>query len=162
MAVPTSLIPVTPISLSTSAVLGASAPVTSTVTLTTPTSAAIITGLNTPVAITVPALGSYIRVKAYLPSVTQSAAAATTICLYSGATAGALTTLVQSVNYTTATGGTSIGGVFEFLVPVTAAGTTFPQAGSSIFLSIAATDSTGNFVVNGAAATPASMIVEVL
>ena len=161
MSVPLALIPASPLNIAMAPVIGSSAPVTTTVTLTAPTTAQLITGLNTPIPVVVPSVANYVRVTAYLPSVTVSAAATITFTVYSGATAGALTTVVQSFTFVTATGQTTAAGVYEYLIPVTAAGTTFPQAGSSIYLSIAATASTGNVVVNGAAATPASMVVEV-
>lgn len=160
MAIPTSLIPPTPLNIGMQSVIGNSAPQTATITLSAPTSDTLITGLTQ--QITVPSIGQFIKVTVLLPSVTISAATTITISVYSGATTGTLTTLVQSQAFISGTAATQFCGDYIFFIPVTATGTAFPQAGSTTFLSITAKASTGNFVVNATATLPASSVVEVL
>lgn len=161
MSIPIGAIPPNPLGIVVTPALGYTVPGVATITLTTPTVATLITGMST--LISVPATGGqWVEVEVYLPSVTVSAAATTTLSLYQGATAGALTTLVQTQAFITPTGGTQFAGFYKFLVPITAASATFPGAGSSVFLSVSATSSTGNFVVNATATQPSNMIVKVL
>jgi hypothetical protein len=47
-----------------------------------------------------------------------------------------------------------------FWIPVTAPSTTFPGVGSTTFISIAATASSGNYVLNTSATEPTSLIIE--
>ena len=160
MAIQTGPIPPTPLDITIAPVIGYTVPGTSTITLTAPTSATLITGMST--QITVPTAAQWLEVEVYLPSVTVSAAATTTLSLYQGATAGALTTVVQTIAFITPTGGTQFAGFYKFLVPTAAAGASFPDIGSTVFLSVAATSSTGNFVVNATSTQPSNMIVKAL
>lgn len=161
MSVPLANTPVTPLNLATAPVIGNSAAVVATTNFTSPSSATYLTGLNA--NIVVPSVGNFIRVSLLLSSVTGMTAAATiTLSIYSGATAGTLTTLQQSTSFVLSTGQTTLGGLYEFIIPVTATGTTFPQAGSTTFLSAAVTASSGNFNIIGAATTPAQLVIEVL
>jgi hypothetical protein len=129
---------------------------TGNVTLTAPTSATLVTGLTTLVAI--PALATYLRVQVSGADATVTAAATITISLYSGATSGTLTTLIADSVVVAPTGGTTVAVNSTFYVPVTNA-----LAGTSAtYLSIAATASTGNFVLNAGATTPTTFIIDCL
>ncbi len=155
MSVPLATLPATPLNLSMAPVLGGAVPLTAAVSLTTPTSATVITGLTIP--ITIPSVASYVRVEVCGKGVTISAAATITIGCYLGATANALTTLIGTQVRLGATGGTvcDINGVF--FLPVTSA-----LAGTSTNISIAATASTGNFVTQASSTEPTFLIVTVI
>jgi hypothetical protein len=128
------------------------------VTLTTPTTATLITGLTA--QITIPPMAKVIKVSVQGSSATVTAAATITTALYFGATTGLLTTQVAQSVVVAPTGGTSVAVNSIFYVPVTAASTTFPGSGSTAFLSIAATASSGNYVLNTNATLPTTMTIE--
>lgn len=123
-----------------------------TVSLTTPTSPTLITGLT--LSLRVPATASYLLVQLKAKNATVTAAATVTLGCYTGATTGALTTLKGTTVVVAATGGTTVPVDTQFMIPVTTA-----LGGTTVFISIAATASTGNFVLNGGATEPATLMV---
>jgi hypothetical protein len=124
---------------------------TSGVTLTTPTSAALITGLTQSVPIA--PRTTYLLVVVKGKNATVTAAATITLGCYSGATSGALTTLLGTTVVVAPTGGTTVAVDTMFLVPITPS-----QWNTSIFISIAATASTGNFVLNAGSTEPTTLM----
>lgn len=152
MSIPVASIPVTPLTLSVNPVIGKAVPLTAAVTLTTPTSATLITGLTCP--ITIPANASYVKVEVVGKGVTITAAATITQGCYLGATAGTLTTLIGTQVRLGATGGTVCDLNGTYFLPVTSA-----LASTSTNISIAATASTGNYVTQAAATEPTYLIV---
>lgn len=154
-------LPVTPLNYAVNTILGTGTAQAATVTLTAPTTATLITGMDTTVPVVIPVTAQFVKVTLFLPSVTISAAATITLGVYTDpSTAGTLTTLQQAQSFVSGTGATAFCGTYTFLIPVTAAGTSFPEIGSSVYVSVAATASTGNFVVNGTSTKVMNMIVE--
>ncbi len=151
MSVPLASLPVTPLNLATAPVVGSIAPLTSAVTLTTPTSATLITGCT--LSVTIPAVAQFIGIKFLAQDATVTAAATVTLGCYTGATTGALTTLFDSRIVVAPTGGTTVACQTEFLLPVTST-----LAGTTVFFSVAATASTGNFVLNAGSTSPIQMV----
>lgn len=151
MSVPLATLPVTPLNLATAPIIGNIVPLTTGVTLTTPTSATLITGATLSVAI--PALAQYVGIKFIAQDATVTAAATVTLGCYTGATTGTLTTLFDSRIVVAPTGGTTVACTTEFMLPVTPT-----LAGTTLFFSVAATASTGNFVINAGATSPIQMI----
>ncbi len=152
MSIPQAGIPNSPITVSAAPVLGSATPLVAAVSLTTPTSATLVTGLTVP--ITIPALAQFVKVELVGKGVTISAAATITIGAYIGSTAGALTTLIGTQVRLGATGGTVCDINGTFFLPVTTA-----LAGTTTNVSIAATASTGNFVTQASATEPTYLIV---
>jgi hypothetical protein len=85
---------------------------------------------------------------------TVSAAATITMGAYTGATSGALTTLFADKVVVAPTGGTTVSIDKIFILPITGS-----QWNTSLYISIAATASSGNFVLNAGATTPTRMLV---
>ncbi len=140
-----------PYNLFVSSFLG-SAQLTSAVTLTTPTSATLITGLS--VFITIPAGATMVKVELTGKGVTITAAATITIGAYTGASSGALTTLMGTNVRLGATGGTVCDLNGEFYLQVTPS-----LYNTGTWISIAATASTGNFVTQAAATEPTNLVI---
>ncbi len=154
MAFPIQQTPFSPYNLFVSNFLGQTQ-LTSAVTLTTPTSATLITGLSQ--FVTIPAGASLIQVQLTGKGVTITAAATITIGCYQGVTSGALTTLFGSQVRLGATGGTvcDLDGLFFLAV-------TPSMYNTSIYISIAGTASTGNFVTQAGATEPTNMVITYL
>ena len=135
--------------------LGTAGPLTSAVTLTTPSSATLITGLTA--FITIPSGAVFIKVEVVGKGVTISAAATITQGAYTGSTSGALTTLFGTQVRLGATGGTVCDLNGEYYLPVTPS-----LYNTSTWISIAATASSGNYVTQASATEPTYMIITYL
>lgn len=155
MSVPTSAIPNTPFTLQVSPVLNAITPLVTGVTLTTPTVATLVTGLTMP--ITIPNLAQFVVLTLTAPGINVTAGASIFISAYQGVTTGALTTVFGTVGIVAPTGGTTIPCNYQFILPVTTA-----MYGTTIFLSIAGTASTGNFAMSASSTSPINLIATVL
>lgn len=157
-------IPVTPTvaersaTFNTTPIQTVAAPVqlTSGVTMTTPSSATLITGLTQQVN-QIPSIATMIRVTLQGKSATVTAGATITLGCYTGVTTGALTTLQGTQVYVAPTGGTGILVNATWYIP-----TTSTLIGTSPFFSIAVTASTGNYVLNAGATEPCNFVVEYL
>jgi len=162
MSVPISNLPSSPLNVGMAPLLASATPETSSVSLATPSSATLITGQSA--SVTIPSIAQFVKVTVFLPTVTVSAAATITLSVYSGATSGTLTTLIQSQSFIAGTAATQFCGSFSFLIPVSTAAIAANnlQIGSTSFLSIAATASAGNFVVNGTSTAVLNTSFEVL
>lgn len=125
---------------------------TAAVSLVTPTSATLITGLVA--NITVPLGAALIKVSLTGKGVTITAAATITIGAYTAATSGALTTLFGTQVRLGATGGTVCDLNGDFYLSVTPS-----MWGTQFWINIAATASTGNFVTQAAATEPTNMVI---
>lgn len=155
MSVPLATIPETPLNVAMAPLLASAVPLVAGVTLTTPTSATLITGLTVP--ITIPSGAVFVRIQVSGKNATVTAAATVTLSAYTGATAGILTTLIGDAVVVAPTGGTTAAVNATFYLPVTNA-----LWGTSTNVSIAATASTGNFVLNAAATEPTFLVVDCL
>ncbi len=153
MSVPTALQPPTALGVAMAPLVASAVPLVSAVTLSTPTSATLVTGLTVP--ITIPLVAQFIRVSVQGKNATVTAAATITLGCYIGATAGTLTTLQGTSVVVAPTGGTTVAVNSVFYIPVTST-----NAGTSTNVSIAATASTGNYVLNAAATEPTYLVVD--
>jgi hypothetical protein len=151
MSFPIQQTPYSPYNLFISNLLG-NVVLTGPVTLSTPTSATLITGLTTQILI--PAGASYIKVELAGSGVTITAAATITIGAYTGATSGALTTQFGTQVRLGATGGTVCDLNGEFYLPVTPS-----LYNTQTYISLSGTASTGNFVTQAGATNPTFMVV---
>lgn len=154
MSVNLASIPNTPFNVAVQPVLNSIVPLTSGVTLTNPSSATLITGAS--VQVTVPNLAQFIAVYFQGSDATVTAAATITTALYKGATSGALTTLVGNSVVVAPTGGTTVAVNSIFWIPVTT-----DMYGTSFFVSVAATASSGNYVLNAGSTSPTNLIAVV-
>jgi hypothetical protein len=154
MSVGQSAIPSQPVAVSIQPVINSINPLTTAVTLTTPTSATLITGLTLPVTIPTGAQFIFLYLKAQDATVT--AAATITLGAYQGVTTGALTTLFDSTIVVAPTGGTTVATDTKFILPVNTT-----MYGTTIFLSVAATASSGNFVMNAGSTSPINLVAVV-
>lgn len=123
---------------------------TSGVTLTAPTSATYLTGAT--LTISVPSLAQWIVVSLKGKNATVTAAATITTGIYTGASAGTLTTLVGDSVVVAPTGGTTVAVNTDVWIPVTNA-----TAGTTIIVSVGITASTGNYVLNAGATEPMTL-----
>jgi hypothetical protein len=155
MALTPKSIPVNDLQFSMQTIAGQAVPLVANVTLTAPTSATLVTGLTA--LVTIPQYSEFLKVILDGSGATVTAAATITEGVYTGATAGALTTLVNSRVIVAPTGGTTVNVGNEFLIPVTPS-----QWGTQEYISIAATASTGNFVLSAASTSPTYLVVSVL
>lgn len=121
-------------------------------TVTTPTSATLIPGLTQSVSIQ--QYTDWLLIHLSGKSATVTAGATITIGAYTGATTGALTTLFMDTVSVVGTGATTVAVAKTFMLPVTPA-----MWNTTIFISIAATATTGNFVLNATATEPTQMLV---
>lgn len=151
MAILPASIPVNDMSIGYQQIAGVPVQLVSGVTLTTPTSATYVTGLTVTVA--VPQLAQFIAIHVNGTNATVTAAATVTLGAYIGATAGTLTTLFGSSVVVAPTGGTTVGVNSTFWLPVTST-----MWGTSVIVSIGATASSGNYVLNASSTSPATLI----
>lgn len=154
MPIPIQQTPYSPYNLFITNLLGQTQLITA-VTLTTPTSATLITGLS--ILVTPPAGSSLIQIDLAGKGVTITAAATITIGAYTGVTSGALTTLFGSQVRLGATGGTVCDLNGRFFLSVTPS-----MYGIPLYISIAGTASTGNFVTQAGSTEPTNLVVTYL
>ena len=151
MATPQSSIPVSPLTFDVQAMPVLPVQITSgAVTLSTPTTAAYLTGAS--LTFTIPSVASYVAVFLNGKDATVSAAATITTGLYLGASAGTLTTLVGDSVVVAPTGGTTVAVNSVFWIPVTNA-----TAGTTVTVSVGITASSGNYVLNNGATEPTTL-----
>src|ERR1035437_297141 len=148
---PISTVPGVPYNLSVSNLLSL-VQLTSAVTLSTPTSATLITGM---VANVTPPVGSsLIRITVSGKGVTITAAATITLGAYQATTTGTLSTLIGTQVRLGATGGTVCdinGEVYSAVTPTMWA--------SALWINFAAAASTGNYVTQASSTEPTNLAI---